>query len=285
MAKIIANDGGNFNGKMIFQVATGSNASDSYDSGHDVQLETALTLDDNKSATFTGNLFCSSPNPYLQFSGSGALRVKHTAGQTMYLRPDETGVISIFEGANSQTVYMMTQTPTVNSTANESAKLTFQTRSKQSDGQNNSKTATIKHLTHNIGGNLTNLDFAGSDKARFNMPIEAHGGLNFSSGTHIANNGVGVTSATATTSVASVLKANYSAVFFDFLIKNGTNVRAGTVTAAYDGTDVEFTETSTVDLGNTSDVTLSVVVGNSTIFLQAVTTSSTWTIKSLIRAL
>jgi len=97
--------------------------------------------------------------------------------------------------------------------------------------------------------------------------------------------GFSTTSATATTSVASVLKANYSAVFFDFLIKNGTNVRAGTVTAAYDGTNVEFTETSTVDLGDTSDVTLSVVVGNSTIFLQAVSTSSTWTIKSLIRAL
>jgi len=94
-----------------------------------------------------------------------------------------------------------------------------------------------------------------------------------------------VTSATATTMVANVLKATYSAVFFDFLIKNGTNVRAGTITAAYDGTDVEFTETSTVDLGDTSDVTLSVEVGNSTIFLQAVTTSSTWTIKSLIRAL
>lgn len=100
-----------------------------------------------------------------------------------------------------------------------------------------------------------------------------------------AMKGFSVTSATATTSVASVLKANYSAVFFDFLIKKAANVRAGTVTAAYDGTSVSFTETSTVDLGDTSDVTLSVVVGNSTIFLQAVSTSSTWTIKSLIRAL
>ena len=97
-----------------------------------------------------------------------------------------------------------------------------------------------------------------------------------------------VTSATATTVVAIVPHATYNAVFFDFVIKNGTNVRAGTVYACHNGAStplVEFAETSTVDLGDTSDVTLSVAISGTNMFLQAVTTSSTWTIKSLIRAM
>ena len=93
------------------------------------------------------------------------------------------------------------------------------------------------------------------------------------------------TSASTTTTIASVVKATYTAAFFDFVIKNGTNVRAGIVYACHDGTNVEFAETSTVDLGDTSDVTLSVDISGTDIRLRATTTSSTWTIKSLIRAI
>ena len=67
-----------------------------------------------------------------------------------------------------------------------------------------------------------------------------------------------VASATATTTINSVAHATYTAVFYDFVIKNGTNVRAGIVYACHDGTNVSFSETSTVDLGDTSDVTLNV---------------------------
>ena len=94
-----------------------------------------------------------------------------------------------------------------------------------------------------------------------------------------------VASATATTTINSVAHATYTAVFYDFVIKNGTNVRAGIVYACHDGTNVEFAETSTVDLGDTSDVTLSVDISGTDIRLRATTTSSTWTIKSLIRAI
>ena len=92
-------------------------------------------------------------------------------------------------------------------------------------------------------------------------------------------------SATATTTIANVVKATYTAAFFDFVIKNGTNVRAGVVYACHDGTNVEFAETSTVDLGDTSDVTLAVDISGNNMRLRATTTSSTWTIKSLIRAI
>lgn len=94
-----------------------------------------------------------------------------------------------------------------------------------------------------------------------------------------------VTSATTTTTIASLPGATYAAVFFDYVIYKSSNIRAGTVVACSDGTNVEFAETSTTDLGDTSDVTLFVDYSSANIRLRATTTSSTWTIKSLIRAI
>jgi hypothetical protein len=90
---------------------------------------------------------------------------------------------------------------------------------------------------------------------------------------------------TGTETVASIAVATYTAAFFDFVIKKTTNVRSGTVYACHDGTNVEFTETSTQDLGDTSDVTLSVDISGGNMRLRATTTSDDWSIKSLIRAI
>ena len=85
--------------------------------------------------------------------------------------------------------------------------------------------------------------------------------------------------------VAQVAHATYTAAFFDFVIKKGTNIKSGTVFACHDGTNVEFTETSTNDLGDTSDVTLSVDKTSTHLRLIATVTSDDWSVKSLIRAL
>ena len=85
--------------------------------------------------------------------------------------------------------------------------------------------------------------------------------------------------------VANVLIASYTAAFFDFVVKKGTNVRSGTVYACHDGTNVEFTETSTNDLGNTSDVVLSVDISGTNMRLLADAATSGWSVKSLIRAI
>ena len=90
---------------------------------------------------------------------------------------------------------------------------------------------------------------------------------------------------TGAETVASVLIATYTAAFFDFVIKEGTNLRAGTVFACHDGTNVVYTETSTNDLGDTSDVTLSVDISGTAMRLRATVTSDDWIIKSLIRAI
>jgi hypothetical protein len=88
--------------------------------------------------------------------------------------------------------------------------------------------------------------------------------------------------------VAQVAHATYTAAFFDFVVKKGTNVRSGTVYACHNGDStplVEFTETSTNDLGDTSDVTLSVDISGANMRLVATVASDDWSVKSLIRAI
>jgi len=93
-----------------------------------------------------------------------------------------------------------------------------------------------------------------------------------------------------TETIANVAIATYTAAFFDFVIKKGLNVRSGTVYACHNGDTVDpplvqFTETSTQDLGDTSDVVLSVDISGTNMRLLATVTSNDWIVKSLIRAI
>ena len=85
--------------------------------------------------------------------------------------------------------------------------------------------------------------------------------------------------------IASVVAASYSAVFFDYSIKNGTNSRSGTVMVTHNGTSVDYTDVSTPSLGDTSQVTFTVTLASSNINLVATTTTDNWIIKTLVRAI
>jgi hypothetical protein len=114
--------------------------------------------------------------------------------------------------------------------------------------------------------------------------INADGDLQLSKGAKISNQeNTDIDSAAA--EVVAEVSISYTAAFFDFVVKKGTNVRSGTVYACHDGTNVEFTETSTNDLGDTSDVTLSVDISGTNMRLLATVTSDDWSVKSLIRAI
>jgi hypothetical protein len=114
--------------------------------------------------------------------------------------------------------------------------------------------------------------------------ITANGDLQLSKGAKISNQeNTDIDSAAA--EVVAEVAISYTAAFFDFVVKKGTNIRSGTVYACHDGTNVEFTETSTNDLGDTSDVTLSVDKTSTNLRLIATVTSDDWSVKSLIRAI
>jgi hypothetical protein len=81
----------------------------------------------------------------------------------------------------------------------------------------------------------------------------------------------------------------YTSAFFEYNVQNSTNLRAGTITAVWNSSTMQFNETSTMDIGSTSPITFDVVLTTiSTVVyvqLRATTTTTGWTIKSIIRAI
>jgi len=115
-----------------------------------------------------------------------------------------------------------------------------------------------------IGGASTLLNFYHNANTTPKISFTHTGGANFAGSINVNTNGLikyeqnTDVDSSAAEAVASVVHGTHTAAFFDYVIKKGTNVRAGIVTACHDGTNVEYAETSTVDLGDTSDVTLSI---------------------------
>jgi hypothetical protein len=98
----------------------------------------------------------------------------------------------------------------------------------------------------------------------------------------IKNAKMDATCSVMSTSGTVISATGYDGANFDYVVKNGTNMRLGNIMAVWSGTDVKYSETSTTDLGNTSAVTFTVSnTGN----LNAVIASGTWTIEVMYRAL
>lgn len=92
---------------------------------------------------------------------------------------------------------------------------------------------------------------------------------------------------TGTEIVATVATGSYSAAFFDYYISSASNYRAGTVTSVWQPgtTNIEFTDVSTNDIGNTSGLVMAVDILGDLARLKATVSSDNWVVKTLVRAL
>ena len=76
--------------------------------------------------------------------------------------------------------------------------------------------------------------------------------------------------------------SGYDGAIFDYVVKNGGNMRAGTITGVWDGAVSNYNETSTVDLGTTSNINFNVT---GTGRLNAIITGGTWQVEVFYRAI
>jgi cytoskeletal protein CcmA (bactofilin family) len=84
--------------------------------------------------------------------------------------------------------------------------------------------------------------------------------------------------------VATFATGSYDAVHFDYVVKDGTNFRTGTVMAVWNGSGaLEFTDTSTNDIGNTTGVNFNPDINSGNIRLRVTTPSGTWAVKTAVR--
>ena len=88
-----------------------------------------------------------------------------------------------------------------------------------------------------------------------------------------------------TETIATISTLYYSGTFFDYVLNDGTNYRSGTVMSIWDGSSVQFNDNSTLDIGDTSGVVLSVDISGTDARLRATVTTDNWNIKTFIRAL
>lgn len=139
------------------------------------------------------------------------------------------------------------------------------------DGSNLTGIAsTLQQITNN-GASTTN-------QVTLNGGAVIHGVL-FSSGSNLDVD-------TGTEIITTIPSSSYDAAYFDYVVKKETNYRAGTVMAVWDNSgNVEFTDTSTNDIGNTSEVIMSVDTLGADIRLKTTVSSDNWIIKTAVRAL
>jgi len=76
--------------------------------------------------------------------------------------------------------------------------------------------------------------------------------------------------------------SDYDGVVLDYLVKNGSNMRAGSIVGIWDGSTSNLTETTTTDLGNTSAISFSISNSGT---VTATSSSGTWSVVMFARAL
>ena len=125
------------------------------------------------------------------------------------------------------------------------------------------------------GSNLTGID-SGSWDGIFTGSAEITGSLEINNTLFTT-----ISSSVSTGTTTLYTFTNYEATHAEYKVKNGSNLRTGTVVGCWDGSNIDYTETSINGLGDTSDVSFAFT---STGQLQ-ITTSGTYEVKVTARAL
>jgi hypothetical protein len=85
--------------------------------------------------------------------------------------------------------------------------------------------------------------------------------------------------------VYSIPTGSYDGAFIEYTIKSGSNARAGTIMSTWVGSSIEFTETTTMDIGNTTAVGLTMVLSGSNAVLTGSSSTGSWISRFIIRAI
>ena len=87
------------------------------------------------------------------------------------------------------------------------------------------------------------------------------------------------------TNLYSIPVSAYTGAFYDYTVSDASNARAGNIMAIFSGTSVQYTETSTLDIGSTTGVTFSVAISSGNAVLRVSATTNNWSVKTIIRSI
>ena len=90
---------------------------------------------------------------------------------------------------------------------------------------------------------------------------------------------VNATATTGTTALHSIPTSSYSSAFIDYVISDTTNSRAGNIQSVWLGSNINYTETATMDIGNTTDFDWDVVISGNAVKVNSVVAAGSWDVK------
>jgi len=208
-------------------------------------------------------------------SGTGAINLK-TQGL-------------IVSGANGITASVSGQTLTVsgsNATTSTKGVASFNgTNFTVTGGEVTSNNITINGGTVTLGGtrNITLAQIT-TQGATTTDAVTLSGGATIGSAFQTSSTYVAV-GPTTNEVVLSLATGSFDAAHFDYVLKSGVNLRTGTVMSIWTDGSIEFTDTSTNDIGNTRNADFTVDTNSGNVRLKFSVTSGTWTIKTSTKLL
>ena len=92
-------------------------------------------------------------------------------------------------------------------------------------------------------------------------------------------------SATGAFTVYSLPTASYDGAWFEYVVKSGSNARAGQIMAVWSGSQSNISETTTTDIGSTTAISFYGLVSGSNFVLTGSATTANWTVKTIVRSI
>ena len=93
------------------------------------------------------------------------------------------------------------------------------------------------------------------------------------------------TIANITQSIHNLSTSSFDGAFIEYTAVSASNARAGNIMSVWDGTNITFAETTTTDIGDTSNLLFQVALTQSVAQIQSYTTSTGYRLKTIIKAI
>jgi hypothetical protein len=93
------------------------------------------------------------------------------------------------------------------------------------------------------------------------------------------------TTAATTQSIFGLSTSSYGGAFFDYTVQSGSDARAGSIMSVWNGSNISFTETTTTDIGDTTDFNVIVHISQSQAQIASHASRAGYNIKTIIRSI
>lgn len=87
------------------------------------------------------------------------------------------------------------------------------------------------------------------------------------------------------TPIYSIPSSGYTGAFYDYTVLSDLGARSGNIMSIWSGTSIQYSETSTTSIGDTSGIIFSVSLSGDSSVLSTSANTNSWTVKTIVRSI